>query len=608
MKKNLFALFVLVCLCVALVLSVSACAPSDSDTDTPNDNGTLKEFKGITFTDQTVDYDGNEHELKVSGSIPSEASVSYSNNKLTIPGTSNATATIKAKGYKDLTLNAEITVKPTGAAFVAAAKNTDDESKHEYDYKFNVSAQADILGYIGAVNGNYEANYRYDKANDSLQFKRTTSGALFYDSTKFIVNQGDQKITLTQNKDGEVKKVKVASADDETSLVNREFESLINSLTANEVKNLKNSTVSGYRYQFNIDASSDNAIADKLLKVIKNIGLNISIKNITITNPTSGVVVYFNLDADSLKLKDYKLGVEIKTPIKAVETAITLSYEQTRNTSSFNLPSTAGFIFTQSGIETELSKINSAFATLKNDNAYSLDLTAENEFDPGITTWATKDKYIARLYKNTDTEDNFVSFNKSYEYKTHHEEDGKETYKYTIGNTTEEGKVYMISRKGKNVTAELSDVTQDTLYEEMINHFVYTASQIDCIKKETIDGVTTYQIYLNKQSTVNVSDRICDLINSNEADGVIKVDNYFNDEDYEVVGADMTVTMNGNTLTEISIETNIKYNPTGGDYTDKNIKLTDILTLTINKNLDKAQKYDAPKKPDGTISNLSYIL
>ena len=105
-----------------------------------------------------------------------------------------------------------------------------------------------------------------------------------------------------------------------------------------------------------------------------------------------------------------------------------------------------------------------------------------------------------------------------------------------------------------------------------------------------------------------IKDKICDYINSNDAEGVIPVDNYFNSDDYVIDGADMIVTMNGNTITEISIETNIKYNPTDGEYTERVIKLTDILKLEVNAKLNKAQSYKAPKKADGTFSNLDYIL
>ncbi|MBD5087169.1 MAG: hypothetical protein HDT32_07470 [Clostridiales bacterium] len=627
MKKNLRILLLLI-ICIAFVMSVSACVNGGETPDTPNtpdssssssgnsenvgnDNNSsiikLKQFSGVTFESKSFDYDGNEHEITVSGEVPSVATVSYTNNKATLPGSYTASVTITADGYETFTRNATLTIKPTNKAFVDAAKNSADDDKQEYDYTFNVKGKANILGFNGEVNGNYDAKYRYTQSTDDLQFKRVTSGVLFYDSTKYIINKGDQKITLTQDENDKIKKFEVDSADDSTSLINRNFESLINSLTVDQIENLKTTNESGYKYQFNINAQSNNAIVNMLLNVVKNLGLNISIKNISLTNPLNGVVVYFNFDSSSLRLKDYKLGFDIKTPIKGVDTELTLTYAQRKSSASVTLPSINNFVYNKSGIETELSKINSAIAALKNDNAYSLDLLASNEFDPGVTTWATKDSYTSRLYKNTDDE-GFISFNNSYEYKTHHEEDGKETYKYTIGNVTEDESVYLVSRKGKNTYTKVNDVTQDTLFDGMTTPFIYSSSQIDCIKKETKGSTTTYYIYLNKQSTLAIKDKICEYINSNDAEGVIPVDNYFNNEDYYIDGADMVVTMNGNSITGISIETNIKYNPTDGEYTDRVIKLTDILTLEINGKLNKAQSYKAPKKADGTFSNLDYIL
>ena len=86
---------------------------------------------------------------------------------------------------------------------------------------------------------------------------------------------------------------------------------------------------------------------------------------------------------------------------------------------------------------------------LKDSDAYSLDVSAVNDFDPSWRISATVDKYNARLYKNTDGTE--VYFNHSYEYKAHHETDGAETYKYTLGNVIgDEAGVYIVSRKGSN--------------------------------------------------------------------------------------------------------------------------------------------------------------
>lgn len=63
-------------------------------------------FYGITLDDKFYSYDGTEKVLEVSGNIPAEATITYTNNKATEPGTYNVTAVITASGYTPLTLNA----------------------------------------------------------------------------------------------------------------------------------------------------------------------------------------------------------------------------------------------------------------------------------------------------------------------------------------------------------------------------------------------------------------------------------------------------------------------------------------------------------------------
>lgn len=68
------------------------------------------DFKNITFEDLTVTYDGEEHEI-VCKNVPSFATVNYTNNKGTEPGTYNATAVISAPNYNSKTLKATLTIE-----------------------------------------------------------------------------------------------------------------------------------------------------------------------------------------------------------------------------------------------------------------------------------------------------------------------------------------------------------------------------------------------------------------------------------------------------------------------------------------------------------------
>ena len=68
------------------------------------------------------------------------------------------------------------------------------------------------------------------------------------------------------------------------------------------------------------------------------------------------------------------------------------------------------------------------------------------------------------------------------------------------------------------------------------------------------------------------------------------------------------ITMENGVLTEIKALTELKYAPTGGEFTDYNITLTNTLEFLINDKLSKAEKYEAPGKADGWVDNLESIL
>ncbi len=70
------------------------------------------DVSGITFTDDTVTYDGLEHSIEINGSLPDGLSITYSNNAATKPGTYNATATFV---YDEANYN---TVEPLSATLV----------------------------------------------------------------------------------------------------------------------------------------------------------------------------------------------------------------------------------------------------------------------------------------------------------------------------------------------------------------------------------------------------------------------------------------------------------------------------------------------------------
>lgn len=91
---------------------------------------TNKDITGVQFNDATVTYDGAEHSVTVSGTVPEGVSVNYTGNKGTDTGVYNATATLTGAGYNTLTLNATLTINGrdiTGITFENATYPYDNQ-------------------------------------------------------------------------------------------------------------------------------------------------------------------------------------------------------------------------------------------------------------------------------------------------------------------------------------------------------------------------------------------------------------------------------------------------------------------------------------------------
>lgn len=595
-KKHLIIITVVVVFMLAM--SLVACTNDEE----------LKDFTGITFIDVTVTYDGEEHIITCNG-VPAGAKATYTNNKGTEVGEYNATAVISMDGYNTLTLNAKLTIVKaqeadiTAEDVVIARAAVANEDSQNYNFKINLATTLSLGGFSGTANGNYEAEYRLKKSTDELMFKRVTSGVLLYDSTEYISGTGASKIKISADENGLAKKATVLAQKDEVlNLLDNPFVAIIDHMDAKNLTNIVKLDSGDYKYKANLALASDNRYVQQFLSVIGSMGASVDIADVSFSNIANGIDFFFNMNDDKSKLTDFKFSAKLSFPIKGVDTTLALTYEQKASDEEIQIPDTDGLITDSGAIANELAKITSALSAVKNSAAYSLDLEATNQFDPGWKNKAIVDKYYSRLYKNTH--DSRIDFNQSFEYKAHTEADGAEKFKYTYGNI-EDGSVHMVSRKGTNKVTAVEGITVDTQFDYMVGLATIDANKIDCIKKTVgSNGITTYSVYMKTDETLSIKDKITEMINSNDAEGVVDVDNYFDAEDYMIHDSVMVVTMSNTDIKSISIDTKIKYCPTGGEYTEERITLTNSIKLDVNANLDKAIEYKAPKSATTAVVGL----
>lgn len=486
---------------------------------------------------------------------------------------------------------------PTAAEVISARQTAATADVQNYDFSLNLNGNLAVGIIQGSANANYEGQYRFTKSTNQLSFKRVTSGALLYDSQEYIVNEGSSRVKIKTNEKGVVKKVAVQPADDDgLTLINLPFVALVDALDEENLSDI--SFAQGkYDYSAKIKLTAENPVLSKLYSVIGKMDTDISLKDVTFTNLVSGIT--FNFDLDNGKLTDFSFSAQIQFPVKSVQATLTLTYSQKANNSTIKLPTYNNLLFGNAQVAPEVTKINQALQAYKTDAAYSIDLKAENDFDPGWNVNATVDKYTARMYKHTyDNKDTqVVAFNKSFYYKNHTEQEGKETYKFTDGNVLANNAVWRIERHGVNKQTQLSPSPgADSYFDEMTSCFNINSSNVDCIEKTEKNGVTTLAVHINDAKALDLIKKIIAMVNSNPTQdaGIIKAENYLDETEYTVQDAEFVVVMSDGKLNSIKFESKIVYTPSSGDYSENNITLKNLLEISFNDELEAAQKYTAP--------------
>lgn len=137
--------FVILILPTAFILS--ACGNDES----------LKTFENITFINQTIDYDGQEHEIIIAGELPQGTNVAYENNKGTNAGVYDAKATLTLEGYKKLELTAQLTINKLNYDM----SNARWDYENEFTYN-GVEQTVEVVGLPQGVSAQYSDNAKID--------------------------------------------------------------------------------------------------------------------------------------------------------------------------------------------------------------------------------------------------------------------------------------------------------------------------------------------------------------------------------------------------------------------------------------------------------------
>ncbi len=113
-------------------LGFAACGEEAEKQQTPppaSNEPALNDITGVTFADKTVTYDGTEHSVTVSGTLPEGVSVAYTDNAKTNAGTYDAQAVLSGANYVTKTLNATLTINK--ATIPDSITLTDSEEKSD---------------------------------------------------------------------------------------------------------------------------------------------------------------------------------------------------------------------------------------------------------------------------------------------------------------------------------------------------------------------------------------------------------------------------------------------------------------------------------------------
>ena len=207
--KNKFLTSIFICLLTVISLfSLVSC------NDTKLEQKQDYDMSGITFEDKTVTYDGNEHELTISGTLPEGVTVTYENNENINAGTYEVTAILKGNGYNTLTLKATLTINKadydmSGITFEDKTV-TYDGNEHELLIEgtlpegVTVIYENNKLTEVGSVKATAIFSHNNPNYNEipNMTATLTVEENPLYHTVKFIISDNEFKEVLVKEGEG----------------------------------------------------------------------------------------------------------------------------------------------------------------------------------------------------------------------------------------------------------------------------------------------------------------------------------------------------------------------------------------------------------------------
>ena len=153
----------------------------------------------------------------------------------------------------------------------------------------------------------------------------------------------------------------------------------------------------------------------------------------------------------------------------------------------------------------------------------------------------------------------------------------------------------------------MEEVDADGRYDMLLAFARLDASEVSFLKKEVLsDGSVKYTVYFNNAASCALQTQIVALLNSNTADGVIPVENYFDSENFEIDG-EYTLVIKEGKIVSCDVDIEMNYTPTGGEYTDRVVTLNNRIEIEINHDYEDAAEYTAPKAVTTKLLSLGLV-